>query len=714
MHTQPTILYRPRHRALLLATLLSTLLLSGCWLKGAKEKIIPESYTATPAPLVIEKGSSGHLELSGRCSDFDCEGSLVKVWVTGLPASVGQVEGTTVLGATTMLPVSEGTPAVYPLVYESLGEYVLNPRFLRITPAADAVPGTYQIEIHVLSKRLFRLSANLVIQGTPPGSLPLTLELEGAGRVTSASLGVDCLGPSTCNANVPPRSIFDLTATPSPGFFFAGWSGDINCATGATLSGATVCTARFRPLRIELEVIVQGEGGVLISPPGENCLATCRSSFDGGTTVRLTATPNTGNRVRWQGSGACSGTAASIELTMDRDQSCTARFERALLLPTGWSSLGNVESGGNFQSSPAVQFSNLTGLPVVAYVHATGSDAGQLKVSRYDGTAWTRVGDTINTTGFGIQGGISLVLINGTDPVVAWTGTDGRVRVSRWDFNQWVALPDPTIAASNPLAINVQLELHQYDLVAAWSEYEGGTARLAVRHFDLLQNDRWTGGYLPNIGSPTSLLPRVAMNAGNRPMVIYQRFATTGSGGELPLRASEETASAWQPLCNDLDTTGGSATPSYANQSVGFGITFRAGGTARAFATSPDRRSLLAFDCVGGAWQPYIGLPQGRVFQVTAATEQFDSARLKLDFGDATPTLVYLVANAVSPANRTTEMGFLRLRDIGSTLSPVNQIAALPVFGRMDADAFGAGAVGIAAVLDRGGNHTLEVWTYGP
>jgi phospholipase C len=82
-------------------------------------------------------------------------------------------------------------------------------------------------------------------QGLVKGIPGLTVNVAGAGTgmVTSAPNGIDC--PSTCTANFQGSTQVALTATPAPGFTFAGWSGGCTGTSATcTVSGSTV-TATF-------------------------------------------------------------------------------------------------------------------------------------------------------------------------------------------------------------------------------------------------------------------------------------------------------------------------------------------------------------------------------------------------------------------------------------------------------------------------------------
>lgn len=70
---------------------------------------------------------------------------------------------------------------------------------------------------------------------------------------------------------------------------------------------------------------IVGKGTVTSAPSGINCGATCNASFKSGTTVKLTAIPAAGYTFGgW--SGACKGTAAGCQVTMNAAKTVTATF----------------------------------------------------------------------------------------------------------------------------------------------------------------------------------------------------------------------------------------------------------------------------------------------------------------------------------------------------------------------------------------------------
>jgi hypothetical protein len=142
------------------------------------------------------------------------------------------------------------------------------------------------------------------------------------------TLAVEVAGEGTVSLD-PPGGEYDsgtsvkLTATAKAGWRFDHWEGALSgAANPATLvmSDNKSVTAVFEQgvIQYTLGVTVEGEGTVTLDPPG--------GTYDVGTSVKLTATPDAGwHFVRWEGDAG--GTSATTTVTMTRDRSTTAVFE---------------------------------------------------------------------------------------------------------------------------------------------------------------------------------------------------------------------------------------------------------------------------------------------------------------------------------------------------------------------------------------------------
>ena len=149
----------------------------------------------------------------------------------------------------------------------------------------------------------------------------LTLTTTGLGSVTTDPSGTTFLS----------GSVVTLTATPSAGQTFTGWTGacagtSLTCTL--TMNANAAVTAAFTGVvapppppppsaTFKLVVRLNGNGKVTTNPTG--------TSFAAGTVVTLTAAPGVGVPfVGW--AGGCTGTSLTCSVTMSADITVTANF----------------------------------------------------------------------------------------------------------------------------------------------------------------------------------------------------------------------------------------------------------------------------------------------------------------------------------------------------------------------------------------------------
>ena len=154
-------------------------------------------------------------------------------------------------------------------------------------------------------------------------TLSLTIAGSGSGTVTLYQT-TNCT--STCSESYDTGTEVTLTATPASGSTFAAWSGD-DCGgssqtTSVTMDAARSCTATFDVEQFTLSLTITGSGSGTVTLVDGNdttsCSSNCSESYDTGTEVTLTATPDNGSTFAGF-SGDCGG-------TMTAAQSCTATF----------------------------------------------------------------------------------------------------------------------------------------------------------------------------------------------------------------------------------------------------------------------------------------------------------------------------------------------------------------------------------------------------
>ena len=188
-----------------------------------------------------------------------------------------------------------------------------------------------------------------ITQFGPPETL--TVGVTGSGKVTSSPAGISC--PGTCSVGVYYGNTITLSASPSTGYTFSGWSGACSGTGGCSLTmySPQSVSATFTAIPETLTVGVTGSGTVLSSPGGISCPGICGTTFSYGTSVILTASPSSGFVFSgW--SGACSGTAQTCTVTMTAAKSVTATFATTATLSVGLSGSGTVTSSPSGISCP--------------------------------------------------------------------------------------------------------------------------------------------------------------------------------------------------------------------------------------------------------------------------------------------------------------------------------------------------------------------------
>jgi hypothetical protein len=178
-----------------------------------------------------------------------------------------------------------------------------------------------------------------------PYTLTVIKSGTGGGTVTSSPAGINC--GTDCTEAYNQDTVVTLTAAPSAGSTFAGWSGACSgtgtCSVAMDSNKTVTATFNQQGHQYTLTVIKSGTGGgtVTSSPAGINCGTDCTEAYNQGTAVTLTATPSAGSTFAgW--SGACSGTG-TCSVTMNDDKIVTATFtlnQKPNLTPyqpKGWS-----------------------------------------------------------------------------------------------------------------------------------------------------------------------------------------------------------------------------------------------------------------------------------------------------------------------------------------------------------------------------------------
>src|SRR6266850_2376361 len=334
---------------------------------------------------------------------------------------------------------------------------------VRFTPTS-AVLSTTNVSFSADGDVVTRTMTGIGVGTAPPPTFALTVSKTGAGggTVTSNPAGISC--GASCSASFNSGTTVTLTAAPAAGSTFTGWSGSGCTGMGSctvTMTASRAVTASFGGQSFALTVNKSGPGTGTVSsaPAGISCGATCSASFSSGTTVTLTAAPNTGSTFTgWSGS-SCTGTG-TCTVTMTAARSVTAAFgAQALSLtvspttgPVGTqftATLSNWTGAGWIALAPAGSPDSAFG--AWAYVSSlatvgntktwsvTPPTAGSYEIRLYS-DGFTRAGTspafTVSAAGGPPPGGATV----GVSPTTGLTGAQFTVTVTNWTGGGWIAL----------------------------------------------------------------------------------------------------------------------------------------------------------------------------------------------------------------------------------------------------------------------------------
>ena len=174
----------------------------------------------------------------------------------------------------------------------------------------------------------------------------LTLDVAPSGGGSTA--------PDVGTHSYPEGNVVGITATPSAGYAFDYWTGDVASASSAsttvTMDSDKAVTAHFVALEYTLTANVVGQGSVDLSPD--------QTTYHYGDEVTLTATPADGYEFAgW--SGDLADGVNPQTLTMNGDKTLTATFEKYVRMPLGVD--GASTSGTGAANASSVSFSHVTG-----------------------------------------------------------------------------------------------------------------------------------------------------------------------------------------------------------------------------------------------------------------------------------------------------------------------------------------------------------------
>lgn len=196
---------------------------------------------------------------------------------------------------------------------------------------------------------------------TPSGSSPSTttttapvvtpvyaldVSKAGTGGGTVSGTGITCGG--TCSGSYTSGTTVTLSAGPTTGSIFTGWSGACSGTSTCTIpmTAARSVTANFTLQTETLTVSFAGNGSGSVSGSGVSCTGSCSETYSYGTAVTLAASTSAAYTSFAGWGGSCGGTG-SCTVTMTGAITVTASFSYSPPAPPPAPTVWNETVGGN-------------------------------------------------------------------------------------------------------------------------------------------------------------------------------------------------------------------------------------------------------------------------------------------------------------------------------------------------------------------------------
>ena len=172
----------------------------------------------------------------------------------------------------------------------------------------------------------FTVDADTTVGASFSNSNALNVSIVGSGVVASDPAGIVCDGDdsaSDCSESYVEGTSVTLQASPAGDYRFNAWGGACAGATTdtcvVTVDATTSVTAEFL-INARVSVDVTGSGRVESGDGLIQCGTDCVERYAPGTSITLTATPDTNHEfVQWTGACASAGAANTCTLTVDVD-----------------------------------------------------------------------------------------------------------------------------------------------------------------------------------------------------------------------------------------------------------------------------------------------------------------------------------------------------------------------------------------------------------
>jgi hypothetical protein len=209
---------------------------------------------------------------------------------------------------------------------------------------------------------------------------------------------------------------------------------------------------------------------------------------------------------------------------------------------SAWTTVGGALNVDASRNAYLPQLVDVGGTPWVAWTETNGA-AYQLRVKRWDGSAWTAVGGALNvdTTKDAHEPGMANV---GGTTYVAWNEPDGsnvtQVRIKSWDGSSWTSAGPSLNADATKAAVNTQIAAIAGKPHVTWVEVVGGITQVHVKSWD---GSTWTSlGGVINVNPAKVTNQPILTDIGGDPYLAWTEY---GSNGLNQVHVAHWTSGAW-------------------------------------------------------------------------------------------------------------------------------------------------------------------------
>jgi hypothetical protein len=210
---------------------------------------------------------------------------------------------------------------------------------------------------------------------------------------------------------------------------------------------------------------------------------------------------------------------------------------------SAWTAVGSSLNVDATKEAFSPSITTIGGVPYVAWYESDGS-LNQIRVASFNGSAWTAVGGSLNVDATKEARDPSITTI-GTTLYVAWSESDSahnQIRVASFNGSAWTAVDDslnfdPTKGASNPSITSIGATPY-----VAWSEFDGSKDQIRVASFN---GSAWSavGGSLNFDTGKDAFSPSIT-SIGTTPYVAWEE----DNGSVRQIRVASFNGSAWSAV----------------------------------------------------------------------------------------------------------------------------------------------------------------------